>query len=72
MKISSINFLFCFNLCEYMSPCKKEVSDSHLHQLKPVSSACRYIKQSIECSIFEKVERKNEIRVKIWMIKQRG
>ena len=55
-----------------MSPCKKEVSNSHLHQLKPVISACRYKKQSIECGFFEKAERKNEIRVKIWMNKQRG
>ena len=58
MKISSIKKFYFFNLCAYMSPCKNEVSDSHLHQLKPVISAFRYIKQSIECGFFEKAESK--------------
>ena len=63
MKISSIK-KFVVLIYVNLSIATLILPNSHLHQLKPVSSAFRYIKQSIECGFFKKVDRKNEIRLK--------
>ena len=55
MKISSIK-KFVVLIYVNLSIATLILPNSHLHQLKPVSSAFRYIKQSIECGFFEEAD----------------